>query len=225
MLSRQVLRAFRASAPVARPLAARRTYAAAASSSEIVTPPISVFGIDGTYATALYTAAVKTSSIDPTAKALTQLQAILKKDEKLIAILDAPTLSADDKSAIVAELKKQAGGANDTVSNFLAALAENNRLGILPGVCEKFAELIAAAKGEVELIVTSAQQLDSKTLNRLETAVAKSPYVGQGKKLKVTNQVNPEIVGGLIVEVGDRTIDLSVSSKIAKMNKLLTDNL
>ncbi|EEY21046.1 conserved hypothetical protein [Verticillium alfalfae VaMs.102] len=61
----------------------------------------------------------------------------------------------------------------------------------------------------------------SKTLNRLETAVAKSPYVGQGKKLKVTNQ----IVGGLIVEVGDRTIDLSVSSKIAKMNKLLTDNL
>ncbi|KAM0282577.1 hypothetical protein ACHAQH_002945 [Verticillium albo-atrum] len=224
MLSRQALRAFRASAPVARPLAARRTYAAAAS-SDIVTPPISVFGVDGTYATALYTAAVKTSSIDPTAKALTQLQALLKKDEKLTAILDAPTLSAEDKSAIVAELKKQAGGANDTVANFLAALAENNRLGILPGVCEKFAELIAAAKGEVELIVTSAQQLDSKTLTRLETAAAKSPYVGQGKKLKVTNQVNPEIVGGLIVEVGDRTIDLSVSSKIAKMNKLLTDNL
>ena len=39
------------------------------------------------------------------------------------------------------------------------------------------------------------------------------------------SQVNPEIKGGLIVEVGDRTIDLSVSSKIAKMNKLLTDVL
>jgi F-type H+-transporting ATPase subunit O len=38
-------------------------------------------------------------------------------------------------------------------------------------------------------------------------------------------QVNPEIVGGLVVEVGDRTIDLSVSSKLAKMNKLLTDTL
>lgn len=38
-------------------------------------------------------------------------------------------------------------------------------------------------------------------------------------------QVNPEIKGGLVVEVGDRTIDLSVSSKIAKMNKLLTDTL
>lgn len=39
------------------------------------------------------------------------------------------------------------------------------------------------------------------------------------------HQVNPDIIGGLVVEVGDRTIDLSVSSRIAKMNKLLTDSL
>ena len=38
-------------------------------------------------------------------------------------------------------------------------------------------------------------------------------------------QVNPEIRGGLVVEIGDRTIDLSVSSKLAKMNKLLSDAL
>ncbi|KAJ8129968.1 hypothetical protein O1611_g3662 [Lasiodiplodia mahajangana] len=75
------------------------------------------------------------------------------------------------------------------------------------------------------MVVTSAQPLDNKTLSRLETAVSKSQYVGQGKKLKVTNTVNPEILGGLVVEIGDRTIDLSVSSKIAKMNKLLTDTL
>ena len=67
--------------------------------------------------------------------------------------------------------------------------------------------------------------MDNKTLGRLESAVSKSQYVGQGKKLKVTNTVNPDIIGGLVVEIGDRTIDLSVSSKIAKMNKLLTDTL
>lgn len=67
--------------------------------------------------------------------------------------------------------------------------------------------------------------MDNKTLSRLEAAVTKSQHVGSGKKLKVTNQVDPDIVGGLVVEIGDRTIDLSVSSKIAKMNKLLTDTL
>ncbi|KAL8869816.1 MAG: hypothetical protein Q9198_007791, partial [Flavoplaca austrocitrina] len=67
-------------------------------------------------------------------------------------------------------------------------------------------------------------KLDNKVLQRLEAAVAKSEY-SQGKKLKVVSKINPDIMGGLVVEVGDRTIDLSVSSKIAKMNKLLTDTL
>lgn len=124
-------------------------------------------------------------------------------------------MTAPDKSQIVAELAKHTGGADkgDTVKNFLKTLAENNRLSLLEGICEKFGILMGAYRGEVELIVTSAsvrilalrlqktlwnrlilivstlKQLDSKTLNRLETAIAKSHYVEQGKKLKVTNKV------------------------------------
>ncbi|KAM6476206.1 ATP synthase delta subunit-domain-containing protein [Trichoderma sp. SZMC 28011] len=225
MLSRQVFRSLRAAAPqraAALSVAPVRTFAAAASEPKA---PIAVFGLDGTYATALYTAASKTSTLDATAKELAKLGGILDKDAKLAGILSAPTLTPADKSAIVAELVKQAGASGATLKNFLDTLAENNRLGLLKGVTEKFGQIIAAARGEVEMTVTSAQALDPKTLSRLETAVAKSSYVGQGKKLKVTNAVNPEIVGGLIVEVGDRTIDLSVSARIAKMNKLLTDNL
>ncbi|KAK5194201.1 ATP synthase F0 subcomplex subunit OSCP atp5, partial [Cryomyces antarcticus] len=101
----------------------------------------------------------------------------------------------------------------------------NNRLSVLEGVCEKFGVLMSAFRGEVELTVTSAAPLDAKVLKQLETAISKSQYVGQGKKLKVVPKVNPDIRGGLIVEIGDRTIDLSVSSKMAKMNKLLTDTL
>ncbi|KAM0440743.1 hypothetical protein ACHAPT_000044 [Fusarium lateritium] len=227
MFSRQVLRSVRAAAPQ-RAVALRaavpvRSFAAAATSE--VKPPVSVFGVDGTYATALYTAAVKTSSLDPTAAALSSLGALLEKDAKLAAILSAPTLTEADKKAIIEELGKRAGAANDTVKNFLETLAENNRLGLLPGVCDKFATIISAARGEVEVTVTSAQPLDKRTLNRLESAVSKSAYISQGQKLKVTNSVNPDIVGGLVVEIGDRTIDLSVSARIAKMNKLLTDSL
>ncbi|KAI8684542.1 ATP synthase subunit 5, mitochondrial [Fusarium keratoplasticum] len=227
MFSRQVLRTVRAAAPqraaalrVAVPV---RSFAAAATSE--VKPPVSVFGVDGTYATALYTAAVKTSSLDPTAAALSNLGALLEKDTKLVAILSAPTLTEADKKAIIEELAKKAGSGNETVKNFLETLAENNRLGLLPGVCDKFATIISAARGEVEVTVTSAQPLDKRTLNRLESAVSKSAYISQGQKLKVTNSVNPDIVGGLVVEIGDRTIDLSVSARIAKMNKLLTDSL
>ncbi|KAF2965445.1 hypothetical protein GQX73_g8149 [Xylaria multiplex] len=227
MLSRQALRSLRAAAPQ-RTFAQSsvRSYAAAAATQD-VRAPVSVYGLDGTYATALYTAAVKTSTLDPTAKALSALGDLYAKDAKLATVLATPTLTEGDKSAIVAELQKSIGsaGTNETVKNFLTTLAENNRLALLKGVCDKFGELISASRGEVEMTVTSTQPLDSRTLSRLETAVSKSQYVGQGKKLKVTNEVNPDILGGLVVEIGDRTIDLSVSSKIAKLNKLLTDAL
>lgn len=104
-----------------------------------------------------YTAAQKSSTLDPTASALSKLSALIAKDSKLSAILSAPTLSAEDKSAIVAELAKQSGAQGPTIKNFLDALAENNRLGLLGGVCEKFETIHSAARGEVEMTVTSAQ--------------------------------------------------------------------
>lgn len=177
------------------------------------------------------------------------LLSTIKKDPALVKILEAPALSAEDKSGIVAELQKHTGGADkdNVVKNFLSTLAENNRLGALEQVAENFGKLMSAHRGEVEMTVTSAAPLDNKVLRQLETAVGKSQYVGQGKKLKVVPkvspdrqslqwensptftdtelQVNPDIRGGLIVEVGDRTIDLSVSAKMARMNKLLRDQL
>lgn len=72
--------------------------------------------------------------------------------------MQAPTLSVADKSQIIQELQKHTGvqDKGDTVKNFLETLAENNRLSVLKGVCEKFGELMGAARGEIELIITSA---------------------------------------------------------------------
>ncbi|PLN80983.1 ATP synthase oligomycin sensitivity conferral protein [Aspergillus taichungensis] len=198
-----------------------RTYATA---TQEVKPPVALYGVDGTYATALYTAASKASALDQTARSLASLGSTLQADRKLTGIISAPTLTVSDKQQIVQELVRLTGDKGEIVKNFLTTLAENNRLGALEGVCEKFNTLMGAHRGEVELNITSAQELDTKTINRLEKAVAKSEY-SQGKKLKVVSKVNPDLVGGLVVEIGDRTIDLSVSSKIAKLNKALTDAL
>jgi F-type H+-transporting ATPase subunit O len=78
---------------------------------------------------------VKSSSLDAVAKALNSLAEVNAKDPKLAEILSAPTLTAEDKSQIVAELQKHTGVQDKTVKNFLETLAENNRLGLLEGVC------------------------------------------------------------------------------------------
>ncbi|KAK9317404.1 OSCP/delta subunit of ATPase [Lipomyces starkeyi] len=194
-----------------------RTYATAASTA----PPVQLFGVDGTYASALYTAAAKNSSLDATSKALTYLKTLLDKDADVSGILSNPALSASDKKIVVETLSKSVSV--PTVANLLAVLAENNRLGLLSEVIEKFNTLMSAYKGEVEATITSAAPLDSKILSRIESAISKSQFVGAGKKLKVSNKVNPDILGGLIVEVGDRTVDLSVSSKISRLNALINE--
>ena len=106
-----------------------------------------------------YTAAAKSSNLEPVSKALTTLSDVFKKDAKLTKILNAPTLSSQDKSQIVTELQRHTGGVDkgDTVKNFLQTLAEHNRLGLLEGACAKFKELMGAAHGEMELTITSAQ--------------------------------------------------------------------
>ena len=83
---------------------------------------------------------------------------MFQKDAKLTDILHAPSLTVSDKQQIVQELQKHIGSADKDgiVKNFLSTLAENNRLGVLQGVVEKFGVLMGAHRGEVELTVTSA---------------------------------------------------------------------
>lgn len=117
------------------------------------------------------------------------LQATFKKDAQLQKILTAPTLSVEDKQQIIGELQKSTGVTDKTLQQFLETLAQNNRLSILEGVSEKFATLMSAARGEIEMTITSASALDAKVVKQLEAAVGKSQYVGQGKKLKVVPKV------------------------------------
>jgi F-type H+-transporting ATPase subunit O len=117
------------------------------------------------------------------------LQATFKKDAQLQKILSAPTLSIEDKQQIVAELQKSTGVTDKTVKQFLETLAANNRLSILEGVSQKFGTLMSAARGEVEMTITSASPLDAKVVRQLENAVSKSQFIGQGKKLKGVTKV------------------------------------
>lgn len=168
---------------VPRIVLSRRSYAAAAAATatQHVKPPVQLFGVDGTYASALvsslfpsptsshfnpsrsrltpakqYTAAVKVKELEQVDKTLQKCKQLLEKDASLKQILSTPRLDASSKALVVQTLSK-AITANKATENFLNVLAENNRLGLLPGVVEQFSKLMKAHRGEIEAIVTSAQ--------------------------------------------------------------------
>ncbi|SCU86998.1 LAMI_0D04346g1_1 [Lachancea mirantina] len=196
-----------------------------ASAAKGVKPPVQLFGLDGTYATALFTAASKSSSIEGASKSLNDLAQLISKDNKLQTILSNPALSSIDRGVVVDTLAKSQKDLDTSVSNLLKVLGENNRLDLLSDVTSQFAKLTDAYKGLIQATVTTAQPLDSKLLKRVEKALSQSNLVGQGKTLKLENTVNPDIQGGLIVEIADRTIDLSIASKIQKLNQVLNESI
>jgi F-type H+-transporting ATPase subunit O len=153
-------------------------------------------------------------------------------------ILSNPALSPSQKQEIIKALTQGTGGnaeANKAVKNLLGVMSENGRLGHLDGVVGAFEKIMRAHKGEIEVVVTSSQvssffswlmkPLDQRTLSRLEQSISKSPLIQKGQKVRMENKVSETILGGLIVEIGDRTIDLSVQSRVSKLNQLLYETL
>ncbi|ODQ81027.1 hypothetical protein BABINDRAFT_160447 [Babjeviella inositovora NRRL Y-12698] len=203
--------------------ASRLSVRSMATVAKGVKPPKQLFGIDGTYATALFTAASKSTSIEAANKSLGDLEALVKADPKLGEFFANPALSLGDRKLVVSTLKEKIPSLDASVTNFLTVLAENNRFAELGAITKQFSILNEAFNGVVEATVTSAVALDNKTLSKIQTAISKSKYVAAGQTLKITNQVNPEILGGLVVEVADRTADLSISSKVSRLNKALQE--
>lgn len=195
-----------------------------ATAAKSVKPPIQLFGVDGTYANALYSASVQESSVEASYQGLSKLAQLIKEDAKVNDFLTNPALSKDDRKTVIDTLSTSLK-LDKTVTNFLSVLSENNRLNEFNGIYKNFGLLFDAYKGVVEATITSSKPLDSKILKRLQTAIQKSSFVGEGKTLKVSNPVNPDILGGLIVEVGDKTVDLSVASKVSKLNLVIGEAL
>lgn len=195
-----------------------------ATAAKSVKPPVQLFGVDGTYANALYSASVQDLSVEASYQGLTKIADLIKEDGKVNEFLTSPALSKDDRKTVIDTLADKLK-LDKTIVNFLSVLSENNRLGEFDAIYKNFGLLFDAHQGVVEASITSATKLDSKILKKLQTAIQKSSFVGDGKTLKVSNEVNPDILGGLIVEVGDKTVDLSIASKVARLNHALGEAL
>ncbi|KAK6091558.1 ATP synthase F0 subcomplex subunit OSCP atp5 [Batrachochytrium dendrobatidis] len=183
--------------------------------------PIALHGVDGRYATALYGAALKDKVLEKVEQELKMVESLIAKDVGVQSFLNAPLLDRTTKREGVKSLLSQ-GKYSTVTKNFFDLLAENGRLNQTEKIIASFAQLMSAGRGEVPVVVTSAKELDAKTLGKLRDVLAKSKLVAPGSKLLVSNKINPEIIGGLVVEVGDKTVDLSVLSKVTKLNNLLT---
>ncbi|KAF8365624.1 atp-3 [Pristionchus pacificus] len=186
--------------------------------SQLIKTPVQVHGIEGRYAAALYSAAHKSNNLETVDKDLKTVREILKENPKFRDFVLDPTLKATKKKATVTAIAQKLSLSKES-ANFLGLLADNGRLNKLDAVISSFESVMRAHRGELFVQVTSAEALSKSHEGALNDALSK--LVKKGQKVTITYNVKPSIVGGLIVNIGDKYVDLSIASRIKKYKEVL----
>eukprot|EP00056_Hartaetosiga_gracilis_P017656 m.8018 g.8018 ORF g.8018 m.8018 type:complete len:210 (+) comp5986_c0_seq1:20-649(+) len=194
----------------------------AAMMAKSVKPPIQLFGVQGRYANALYSAASQKNKLPVVEKDLATFKGFTETDVKFNNFLNDPILSRSVKKDVIEKtLKKQKF---DEISvNFFGVLADNNRLKVAGDIVDAFQSLMVADRGEVAATITTAKALSGKHKKSIEKSL--NGFLQKGQKHIITYNVDANIMGGLVVEMGDRLIDMSVKAKLANYKKLLSESL
>ncbi|KAI5646018.1 ATP synthase delta (OSCP) subunit domain-containing protein [Phthorimaea operculella] len=196
-----------------------RSLSTSAASAQMVRPPVQVFGLEGRYASALYSAASKQKALDTVEKELKDFQKNIKADPKLKEFIINPSMKRTHKVDAFKHLSSKIS-LSPTTGNLLCLMAENGRLNKLEAVINAFKIMMAAHRGEVACEVITAKPLDQAQRSSLEAALKK--FMKANETLQLTATVDPSLIGGMIVSIGDRYVDMSVASKVKKYTEIIS---
>ncbi|HWZ39693.1 MAG TPA: F0F1 ATP synthase subunit delta [Bradyrhizobium sp.] len=169
----------------------------------------SVSGVSGRYATALFELARDEKSIDAVKADLDRFEALLSESADLKRLVRSPVFAAEVQlKALSAVLDK--AEITGISANFLKVLTANRRLFAVSDVIRAFRALVAKFRGEATADITVAEPLSEKNLDALKAALK----VVSGKDVTLNVNVDPSIIGGLVVKLGSRMVDSSLRTKL-----------
>jgi F-type H+-transporting ATPase subunit delta len=163
----------------------------------------------GRYATALFDLAREQKAVEAVKGDLDRFDALVAGSEDLRRLVRSPVFSADDQIRALKAVLGQAGIAG-LAANFLLLVASNRRLFAVRDMVKAYAVLVARHKGEVAAHVTVAEPLSDAHLAALKDALKSVTK----REVQVDVNVEPAIIGGLIVKLGSRMVDSSLRTKL-----------
>lgn len=168
-----------------------------------------VAGVAGRYATALFDLALEEKALDKVRADLDRFDELVANSADLNRLVRSPVFTADEQVKALEPVLKKAdiGGIS---ANFVKLVASNRRLFAIRGIIKAFRALVAAHKGEVAAKVTVAEPLSDQHLASLKSTL----NAVTGKDVDLQVEVDPAIIGGLVVKLGSRMVDTSLRTKL-----------
>ncbi len=165
-----------------------------------------------TYSEALFEVAKEKGNLDEVHEQLGEIADAVEGDRDLQVFFFSPYFSSNEKRD---GISKAISGGNEELINFLELLAEKHRMPALFRIRRRFDELWASENDRLAVTVTSAIELDDSVIKSIGDEIEKKT----GKTIELTSNVDESILGGLVLQVGNRVLDTSIRSRLDKLRR------
>ena len=164
------------------------------------------------YSKALFGVAKDSGKLDKIHEQLGEIADAIASDRDLQVFFFSPYFSSQEKRN---GIEKAISGAEDELINFLELLAEKHRMPAIFRIRQSFDDLYAVENKRLEVTLTSAVELDKKVVEKVGAEVERQTSRG----IDMNTEVDEEILGGLVLQVGNRVLDASVRGRLEKLRK------
>ena len=167
------------------------------------------------YAQALLNQALASGSLDTISRDLAGVAETLAGSPLLAAYLNNPLVTRDRKKAMVSQLFTKES--SPAALRFLTLLVEKRRIEMFESVKTEFDRLVRAHRGIVVASAVSAVPLSAPQLSQLQASL----QARTGKSIELTTAVDPSLMGGVLVRIGDTVLDGTVKGKLERLREQL----
>jgi ATP synthase F1 delta subunit len=164
------------------------------------------------YSEALFEVATEKDKLDEIHEQLGEIADAVSEDRDLQVFFFSPYFSSSEKRD---GIRKMVSGADEELMNFLEMLAEKHRMPALFRIRRRFDEQWAVANKRLAVTVTSAVELDPSVVESVGEEIEKKT----GQTIELSSQVDPAILGGLRLQVGNMVLDASVRSRLDRLRR------
>ena len=164
------------------------------------------------YAEALFGAGKEKGNLDSIQSQLAQFADAVDDSRELQVFLFSPYLSSADKRE---GLGRAISGAEPELTNFLELLAEKHRMPEIFRIRRAFDELWKKENRRLDVTVTSAVELDPAVVSRIGQEVERQT----GEEVELSSRVDDDVLGGIVLQVGNMILDASIRSRLEKLRK------
>jgi F-type H+-transporting ATPase subunit delta len=164
------------------------------------------------YARALFEVAEERDLLDQIHDELTQFADALSENRQLAVFFFSPYFSTEEKKE---GLKKAVTGADPAFMNFLEALIERHRMPAIFRIKDRYQDMWEDARDLLPVQVTSAVKLDSSTVERIGDRIGEQTK----RTVELSSQVDPDILGGIVLRVGNVILDASIRNRLEQLRK------